>query len=86
LLTVLDEGPGLPAGFNPANSKGLGMRIVQAFVEQIGAGLRFGLDRDGLRASITIVFHCPQPGIHRTQQNVGETRQSLNDAKRINCG
>jgi two-component sensor histidine kinase len=34
-LSVLDDGPGLPAGFKPADSKGLGMKIVLSLVQQI---------------------------------------------------
>ena len=39
-LSVVDDGPGLPAGFNPADSKGLGMKIVLSLVQQIGGELR----------------------------------------------
>lgn len=42
LLSVCNAGPSLPEGFDPAASKGLGMRIVQALVEQIGGALRGG--------------------------------------------
>ena len=38
-LSVMDDGPGLPAGFNPADSKGLGMKIVLSLVQQIGGEL-----------------------------------------------
>ena len=38
-LSVVDDGPGLPAGFNPADSKGLGMKIVLSLVQQIGGEL-----------------------------------------------
>ena len=41
-LSVCNEGPPLPEGFDPAASKGLGMQIVQALVEQIGGALRVG--------------------------------------------
>jgi two-component sensor histidine kinase len=40
VLSVIDDGPGLPAGFQPAHSKGLGMRIVLSLVQQIGGELR----------------------------------------------
>jgi two-component sensor histidine kinase len=40
LLSVIDDGPGLPAGFNPAHSKGLGMKIVRSLVQQINGELR----------------------------------------------
>ena len=38
-LSVIDDGPGLPAGFKPADSKGLGMKIVLSLVQQIGGTL-----------------------------------------------
>ncbi len=31
-LSVVDEGPGLPAGFDPVHSNGLGMKIIAALV------------------------------------------------------
>ena len=46
-LLVSDEGPGLPQGFNPATSKGLGMKLVTALVKQIGGVLDIAKgDRD----------------------------------------
>jgi len=38
-VSVRDEGTGLPPGFDPAASKGLGMRIVRALAGQLGAAL-----------------------------------------------
>ena len=38
-LRVVDSGVGLPADFDPTKSKGLGMRIVNALCQQIGARL-----------------------------------------------
>lgn len=40
LLSVCNEGPPLPEGFDPAASEGLGMKIVLALVEQIGGELQ----------------------------------------------
>lgn len=40
LLSVCNEGPPLPEGFDPAASEGLGMKIVLALVEQIGGKLQ----------------------------------------------
>jgi two-component sensor histidine kinase len=34
-LSVLDDGPGLPEGFDPTQSKGLGMKIIAKLVKQI---------------------------------------------------
>ena len=39
-LSVIDDGPGLPAGFDPTKGKGLGMKIVLSLVQQIGGELR----------------------------------------------
>jgi two-component sensor histidine kinase len=38
-IAVSDEGVGLPPDFNPANSKRLGMRLVNAMAKQLGAEL-----------------------------------------------
>ena len=38
-LSVVDDGPGWPAGFKPEDSKGLGMKIVLSLVQQIGGTL-----------------------------------------------
>jgi PAS domain S-box-containing protein len=41
LLTISDNGPGLPEGFDPARSRGLGMRLVLTLSRQIGAAVTF---------------------------------------------
>jgi two-component sensor histidine kinase len=40
LLTVRDEGIGLPAGFDPGNGKSMGMRIIVALANQLGATIQ----------------------------------------------
>jgi two-component sensor histidine kinase len=40
VLSVTDEGHGVPAGFVPQKSKGLGMRIVLALATQLNAELK----------------------------------------------
>lgn len=45
VLTVGDEGPGLPEGFDPKQSRGLGMRLVNGLLRGDGAGLE--VDRQG---------------------------------------
>jgi two-component sensor histidine kinase len=37
LLSIRDEGEGLPADFDPRSAAGLGMRIVRAFSKQLNA-------------------------------------------------
>ena len=49
-LSVIDDGPGLPAGFKPADSKGLGMKIVLSLVQQIGGELHI-MPRDSGRGT-----------------------------------
>lgn len=54
-LSVVDEGPGLPDGFDPVHSNGLGMKIVAALVAQIGGKLHMapGDKGSGVRFKIT---------------------------------
>ena len=54
-LSVVDDGPGLPPGFDPAKSKGLGMKIVQSLVKQIGGELHIlpGDNGCGVRFAVT---------------------------------
>lgn len=54
-LVVSDDGPGLPADFDPSARKGLGMRVVVALVRQHQGTLEFGAsDAGGARFSIQI--------------------------------
>jgi two-component system, sensor histidine kinase PdtaS len=55
-LSVSNDGPGLPEGFDPAARKGLGMRIVRSFVEQIGGELRIGRGDKNEGARFTVLF------------------------------
>jgi len=59
-LSVLDSGPGLTAQFNSAASKGLGMKIVQALVKQIGGELGISAAHEGGGARFTVAF-SPHP-------------------------
>lgn len=55
-LSVSDEGPGLPSGFDPRKSKGLGMKIVLALVKQIGGELTIARGNNGNGSRFTITF------------------------------
>jgi len=55
-LTVSNDGPSLPEGFDPAVSKGLGMKIIQSFVRQIDGKLTFGRDDTNQGARFTVLF------------------------------
>ena len=55
-LSVMDDGPGLPAGFKPADSKGLGMKIVLSLVQQIGGELHILPGDNGRGTRFTVKF------------------------------
>jgi two-component sensor histidine kinase len=55
-LSVSNDGPALPEGFDPGASAGLGMRIIQSFVRQIGGALRSARGDDGQGARFTVRF------------------------------
>jgi two-component sensor histidine kinase len=58
-LSVADDGPGLPPGFDPAASKGLGMKIIQSLVRQNGGMLNFARGGDGRGTRTTVTFPLP---------------------------
>jgi two-component system, sensor histidine kinase PdtaS len=60
-LSVSDDGPGFPAGFVPADSKGLGMKIVQSLVTQIGGEFLITAADDGHGACFTVTFFSRGP-------------------------
>jgi two-component sensor histidine kinase len=55
-LSVLDDGPGLPAGFDPAKSKGLGMKIILSLVKDIGGELHIFPGDNGRGTRFTVTF------------------------------
>jgi two-component sensor histidine kinase len=56
-MSVLDDGPGLPAGFEAAKSKGLGMKLILRFVKEIGGNLQIiSRDDGGHRTCFTVTF------------------------------
>ncbi len=55
-LSVSDDGPGLPEEFDPAKSKGLGMKIVSSLVKQVHGQLLFGRNDTGQGARFTVLF------------------------------
>jgi two-component sensor histidine kinase len=59
-LSVSDDGPGLPAEFDPAGGRGLGMKIIQSLVKQIGGELHIARGRGGPGACFTVTFNCPR--------------------------
>lgn len=67
-LSVQDGGPGLPTTFDPASSKGLGMKIVRAMVTQIGGELRISTGPEGRGARFTVAFRSPAPRSSTAEQ------------------
>jgi two-component sensor histidine kinase len=56
LLSVTDDGPGLPEGFDPRRSKGLGMKIIRSLVKGIDGTLKFSPGDDGRDTRFEIAF------------------------------
>ncbi len=54
VITIADNGKGLPSDFDPASSGGLGMLIVTALVNQVGGALSVTPARSGAHFIITI--------------------------------
>jgi len=54
-VDVVDNGPGLPADFDPASHKGLGLSIVSALALQLGGSLDWGPGQAG-GARFTLYF------------------------------
>jgi two-component sensor histidine kinase len=60
LLSVSNEGRALPDDFEPAECKGLGMKIILSFVRRIGGKLCFGVGEDGKGARFTVQFSASE--------------------------
>jgi two-component sensor histidine kinase len=55
-MSVSNDGPALPHGFDPTASKGLGMKIIQSFVHRINGGLQVGLADRNQGTRFTVLF------------------------------
>jgi two-component sensor histidine kinase len=55
-LSVSNDGPVLPEGFDPAACKGLGMTIIRSFVERIGGELRIDRSDKDQGTRFTVLF------------------------------
>ena len=63
-LRVADDGPGWPAGFSPAASRNLGMRIVVSLTQQVGGRLDIS-NQDGAVSTLRFVSQsAPQLAGH----------------------
>ena len=57
LLSIVDDGPGLPADFDPMKQKGLGMKLIQSLTKQIGGTLEVRTRRRRARDAADGVVH-----------------------------
>jgi len=55
-LSVSNDGPPLPDGFDPAGCKGLGMKIIHSLVRTIGGDFGFGRGTDNRGARFVVLF------------------------------
>jgi len=55
-LSVSDDGCGLPEGFDPTATRGLGMKLISALVRQIGGELQIALGENGHGARFNVLF------------------------------
>ena len=55
-LSVCDQGRGVPAGFDPATSKGLGMKVVTLLAKQLGGALEVLGNPNGRGACFRVGF------------------------------
>jgi two-component sensor histidine kinase len=60
-ITVGDDGDGLPEGFDPRKTRGLGMKIVNSLVKEIGGSLHAGRGADGRGSEFTVTFSSLKP-------------------------
>jgi two-component sensor histidine kinase len=55
-LSVCDEGDGVPAEFDPAQSTGLGMKVIVILAKQLGGSLHVGANPAGRGACFRVAF------------------------------
>jgi two-component sensor histidine kinase len=76
-VEVSDNGPGLPVGFDPRTSGGLGYRLLRALSESLGAQLEFESSDKGLRFALII----PSMSITAGQAPMKDAAKVLPDAR-----
>jgi two-component sensor histidine kinase len=72
-LSVSDDGPGLPDGFHPGKSRGLGLKIIQSLVRQIDGRLQVG-DGPGQQGACFKVFF--QSAVSAAIDHAGDSRRA----------
>lgn len=69
-LSVVDDGIGLPADFDPARTDSLGLRLVLSLAEQLGASLEYSAPGD--RGSRFAIRFTPEMPEHSRLDGAGE--------------
>jgi two-component system, sensor histidine kinase PdtaS len=64
-ISVSDDGPGLPAGFDPSLSKGLGMKIIGSLVKQIDGKLNIESGNHGHGSRFTVTSCSPRLAVDK---------------------
>jgi two-component sensor histidine kinase len=54
LIEVIDEGPGLPPGFDPTSDGGLGFRLLRGLSKQLGALMAFKTSPRGVKFQLAL--------------------------------
>jgi len=63
LVRISDDGVGLPEGFDPQTSQGLGMRMMRSLTHQLGANLSFTPSDIGLTVDLVVPATPPSNGM-----------------------
>lgn len=68
ILSVEDDGPGLPDEFDPERSRGLGMQICLIYASEMGGGLTFRRSSlGGAAVDVSLVIEPPAPAAWGTE-------------------
>lgn len=77
LLEISDSGPGLPEGFDPKGSAGLGFRLVRALGEQVGGVVAFESGTAGLRFRLVLQPAAPPDRRETTESQNATARAAV---------
>jgi two-component system, sensor histidine kinase PdtaS len=73
-VSVSDDGPGLPEGFKPGASTGLGMKIVLALVNKVGGELHCSSGDNGRGARFEVTFGSGMAGVEQAAMSTAKEK------------